>query len=65
MSLVSEMSQRTTARSVSGPQIWKSTLDFVLATVLMALTAPLMLLAIVLVLLTSPGPVIWTSTPTY
>ena len=62
MSSVSEMSQSMTERSLNGPQIFKSTLDFVLALVLLVLTAPVMLLAIVLVHLTSPGPVIYSQT---
>ena len=62
MSLVSKMSQSTTERSLTGPQFWKSTLDFVLAFVLLVLTAPVMILAIVIVHLTSPGPVIYSQT---
>jgi lipopolysaccharide/colanic/teichoic acid biosynthesis glycosyltransferase len=62
MSLVSEMSQSETERSVTGPQILKSRLDSVLALVLMVLTAPLMGLAALLVYLTSPGPVIYRQT---
>ena len=56
------MSQSTTERSVTGPQFWKSTLDSVLALVLLVLTAPVMILAIVIVHLTSPGPVIYCQT---
>jgi lipopolysaccharide/colanic/teichoic acid biosynthesis glycosyltransferase len=62
MSLVSTMSQSTTERSMTGPQFWKSTLDFVLALVLLVLTAPVMILAIAIVHLTSPGPVIYCQT---
>jgi lipopolysaccharide/colanic/teichoic acid biosynthesis glycosyltransferase len=62
MSLVTKMSLSTNERSMIGPQFWKSTLDSVLACVLMVLTAPVMLLAIGLVRLTSPGPVIYCQT---
>jgi lipopolysaccharide/colanic/teichoic acid biosynthesis glycosyltransferase len=62
MSLVSNMSQSTTERSMTGPQFWKSAFDFVLALVLLVLTAPVMMLAIVIVHLTSPGPVIYCQT---
>jgi len=55
MSSVSEMSQSMTERPATGPLMWKSALDFVLACVLMVLTAPVMLLAMLLVRLTSRG----------
>jgi lipopolysaccharide/colanic/teichoic acid biosynthesis glycosyltransferase len=62
MSLVTEMSQSTTERSVTGPQSWKSALDFILACVLLLLTTPVMLLAALIVYVTSPGPVIYCQT---
>jgi lipopolysaccharide/colanic/teichoic acid biosynthesis glycosyltransferase len=62
MSLVSELSQSTTERSSPGPQIWKVGLDFVLACVLMLFATPVMLVAALLVRLTSPGPVLYRQT---
>jgi lipopolysaccharide/colanic/teichoic acid biosynthesis glycosyltransferase len=62
MSLMSEMSQCTIEQSVPGPQNWKSAFDLVLACVLMLVTAPVMLVAVLLVRLTSPGPVIYRQT---
>jgi lipopolysaccharide/colanic/teichoic acid biosynthesis glycosyltransferase len=59
MSLVSEMSQSATERSTNGPQIWKSTLDFVLACILLVPAGFVMLVAMLLVHLTSRGPVIY------
>ena len=55
MSSVSELSQRTTARPVIGPLMWKSVSDFILACVLMIVAAPVILFTMVLVRLTSRG----------
>ena len=44
---------------MTGPQMWKSMLDFVLACVLTVFALPLMSLAMFVVHLTSPGPVIY------
>jgi lipopolysaccharide/colanic/teichoic acid biosynthesis glycosyltransferase len=62
MSLVSEMSQNTRERPATGPLMWKSAMDFILACVLIVVTAPVMLLGMLLVYLTSPGPVIYCQT---
>jgi lipopolysaccharide/colanic/teichoic acid biosynthesis glycosyltransferase len=62
MSLVSEMSQNTMERPTTGPLMWKFRLDFFLASVLSVVTAPVMLLAMLLVHLTSRGPVIYSQT---
>jgi lipopolysaccharide/colanic/teichoic acid biosynthesis glycosyltransferase len=59
MSLVSEMSQSTTERSATGPQFWKSTMDCILVLVLLVPASFAMLVAMVLVRLTSRGPVIY------
>jgi lipopolysaccharide/colanic/teichoic acid biosynthesis glycosyltransferase len=62
MSLVSEMSQNTRERPSPGPLMWKLRLDFFLACFLMVVSAPVMLLAMLLVYLTSRGPVIYSQT---
>ncbi len=62
MSLVSEMSQSTNERSLTGPQICKSTLDFALACVLIFPAALVTGFAAILVYLTSPGPLIYSQT---
>jgi lipopolysaccharide/colanic/teichoic acid biosynthesis glycosyltransferase len=62
MRLVSEMSQNTIERPATGPLMWKFRLDFILASVLLVVTAPLMLLGMLLVYLTSRGPVIYCQT---
>jgi lipopolysaccharide/colanic/teichoic acid biosynthesis glycosyltransferase len=62
MSLVSELSQNTIERPTSGPLMWKFRLDFFLASVLIVVTAPVMLLGMLLVYLTSRGPVIYSQT---
>jgi lipopolysaccharide/colanic/teichoic acid biosynthesis glycosyltransferase len=59
MSLVSEMSQYTRERSATGPLMLKYKLDFVLACALMGLTWPVILLAMVLIRLTSRGKAIY------
>jgi lipopolysaccharide/colanic/teichoic acid biosynthesis glycosyltransferase len=59
MSLVSEMSQNTRERPTTGPLMLKYKLDFVLACALMGLTWPVILLAMVLVRLTSRGQAIY------
>jgi lipopolysaccharide/colanic/teichoic acid biosynthesis glycosyltransferase len=60
MSLVSEMSQNTLERPATGPLMLKQTLEFALACVLVGLTWPVILLAMVLVRLTSRGGSIYT-----
>ncbi len=55
MSSVSELSQSTTERPVMGPLMWKSASDFILACILMMVTAPVILFAMLLVRLTSRG----------
>ena len=59
MSLVSRMGQSVTEPSTTAPLAWKSAMDFILACVLMTVTAPVMFLAMMLVRLTSRGGVIY------
>ena len=55
MNLVSGMNPSTTERPTTRSPRWKSTLDFVLGCVLLVLTAPVVVLAMFLVRLTSKG----------
>jgi lipopolysaccharide/colanic/teichoic acid biosynthesis glycosyltransferase len=55
MSLASMMNQSTTEHPKTGSPKWKSTVDFVLGCVLMILTAPIMVVAMFLIRLTSRG----------
>jgi lipopolysaccharide/colanic/teichoic acid biosynthesis glycosyltransferase len=59
MSSSSELSHSKTGRSAMRPPTWKSAFDFFLSCVLLVATAPIMLLAMALVRLTSRGGVIY------
>jgi lipopolysaccharide/colanic/teichoic acid biosynthesis glycosyltransferase len=62
MSVMSEIRQCKTDPSVPEQQNWKPALDLVLACVLVPFGAPVMLVAMLLVRLTSPGPMIYCQT---
>jgi lipopolysaccharide/colanic/teichoic acid biosynthesis glycosyltransferase len=62
MSLVSEMGHSASESTTAGYPRWKSAMDGALASVLLVLTAPLMLAAMALVCLTSRGAVIYRQT---
>ena len=55
MTSVSETSRSMTERQAAGSMTWKSMLDFTIAIILMVLTAPLVIMAMFLVRLTSKG----------
>lgn len=62
MSLVTEMAHSSSGPTIPGYPLWKSAMDWVLALIMLILTLPVMVVAIVLVRLTSRGPAIYRQT---